>query len=410
MYRINAVLKSPLMVGGKTLNSNYRESRDYIPGSVLRAAYAKALVQRCSCSQTHYWLEYKSQSQCMECEFQTVCRRFSEIKFPALYPLGGIPYPATARRKKYRDKDELGIYDVLKSRLSDQGKAKGEADWERLEGIHKEGLPIKLIHSPITRTAIDYHRNAAQAGALYTQNAISEKYLDNSQELADVVFSGTMELSPEEAEALEHIKVLHIGADITRGFGVCHMSCREIPEDSTPKQIKTRIQKFQEGMDGTKSYVVLDLLTDAYLGLEDIWKDAKPQAGISDKQILDSQGQTISQADISDKQMLNFLEKKIGLSTEKYKLCKAYKFQEILSGFDTSKTTEQEMRRQSHLVVKAGAVFAYQVLTESNDIEELLQQERKGIGEQTQHGFGKVRICDSFHTQYDARKGDSHNG
>ena len=144
--------------------------------------------------------------------------------------------------------------------------------------------------------------------------------------------------------------------------------------------------------------------------VRDIWKDAKPQAGISDKQILDSQGQTISQADISDKQMLNFLEKKIGLSTEKYKLCKAYKFQEILSGFDTSKTTEQEMRRQSHLVVKAGAVFAYQVLTESNDIEELLQQERKGIGEQTQHGFGKVRICDSFHTQYDARKGDSHNG
>lgn len=402
MYRIKAVLKSPLMVGGKTLNSNYRESRDYIPGSVLRAAYAKALVQRCSCSQEHYWLEYKGQKQCGECGFQTVCRRFSEIAFPALYPLGGIPYPVTARRKKYRDKGELGIYDVLKSRLSAQGKAKGEADWERLEGIHKEGIPIRLIYSPITRTAIDYHRNASQAGALYTQNAISEKYLDNSRKkLMDVVFSGTMELSSEEAEALRQIKVLHIGADITRGFGVCHMSCEEVPEDSTPEQIKTRIHKFQEGMDGAKSYVVLDLLTDAYLGLEDIWKEAMPQAGISDKRILESQGQAMSQADISDRQMLDYLAKKIGLPMEKFQLCKAYKFQETLSGFDTSKKTEQEMRRQSHLVVKAGAVFVYQVLTEDPDIEELLKRERGGIGENIEHGFGKVRICDGFHVDYD---------
>ena len=45
MYEIRAALRSPLMIGGKTLNSNYRESRDYIPGSVLRAAYAKAILQ-----------------------------------------------------------------------------------------------------------------------------------------------------------------------------------------------------------------------------------------------------------------------------------------------------------------------------------------------------------------------------
>ena len=46
MYiKIKAVLKTPLMIGGKTLNSNYKKSRDYIPGSVLRAAFARELIQ-----------------------------------------------------------------------------------------------------------------------------------------------------------------------------------------------------------------------------------------------------------------------------------------------------------------------------------------------------------------------------
>ena len=58
MYKIKAVLKSPLMIGGKTLSSNYRESRDYIPGSVLRAAYAKALVERCHCEQRNCFPHY----------------------------------------------------------------------------------------------------------------------------------------------------------------------------------------------------------------------------------------------------------------------------------------------------------------------------------------------------------------
>lgn len=391
MYEIKAVLKSPLMIGGKTLNSNYRESRDYVPGSVLRAAYAKALIQRCGCTQENYWLVYKGQSQCEGCGFRTICKNFAEITFPALYPMGSIPYPITAREKKYKNKGEQSVLDVLKCRLATQGKAKGESAWKRLEGMNKDGAAIKLMHSAITRTAIDYRRNASKQAALYTQNVILEKYLDKNSELSEVIFSGKIRVSPEEAKELDRIGILHIGADITRGFGVCHMSCKENGDDDTPEEIEKRIQEFNNGIGEEEQFVVLDLQTDAYLGLEEIGEDI------------------LSQTEISDEQMLAFLEKKIGLPSEKYHLRKVYKSQEILRGFDTSKTTEKEMRRRGRLVVKAGAVFVYQASSKEIDGKELLQFEETGIGENVKHGFGRVRICDSFHIKYDVLKGEDKN-
>lgn len=391
MYEIKAVLKSPLMIGGKTLNSNYRESRDHIPGSVLRAAYAKALIQRCGCTQEHYRLEYKAQSQCECCEYRMICKNFAAITFPALYPMGSIPYPITAREKKYKEKGEKSVLDILRCRLAVQGKAKGESAWKRLEGMNKDGTPVKLIHTAITRTAIDYRRNASKEGALYTQNVILEKYLDENKELSEVVFSGRLRISPEEAEELGRIRILHIGADITKGFGLCHMSCEENGYDDTPKEIRDRIQEFNDGIGEEGMFVVLDLQTDAYLGLEEIGEDS------------------LSQTKVSDEQMLAFLEKKIGLPRETYRLRKVYKSQEILRGFDTSKKTEKEMRRRGRLVIKAGAVFVYQSSSKEIDAEGLWQFEKKGIGENVEHGFGRIRICDSFHNKYDVLKGEDKN-
>lgn len=387
MYRITAALMSPLMIGGKTLNSNYRESRDYIPGSVLRAAYAKAIIQRCACEQKNFWLEYKKESLCEKCGFQTLCKNFSKISFPTLYPMDARPYPLTAREKKYRPKDMESVLDILKSRLAQQEKVKGESDWKRLEGLQRDGTQVRLLHSAITRTAIDYRRNAAKDGALYTQNVIVEKYLNHKNELEDVIFSGEISLLPEEEKELSKIRILHIGADITKGLGKCRMMCKEDKEEDTQDKILERIREFNVGIAAERPYVVIDLLTDAYLGIEEIGTD------------------TMSQTEITDEKMKTFLEKKINLSESKYRLCKTFKTQEILRGFDTSKDSEKKMRRESRLVIKAGAVFVYQACTEQIDGKELLEMEKRGIGAHTEHGFGKIRICDEFHMRYDVLKG-----
>lgn len=68
------------------------------------------------------------------------------------------------------------------------------------------------------------------------------------------------------------------------------------------------------------------------------------------------------------------------------------------------------MQRQGRLIVKAGAVFVYQILSKEIDTKGLLELEERGVGRNTEHGFGKLRICDSFHVKYDARKGEGRNG
>lgn len=392
MYTIKAVLKSPLMVGGKKLNSSYRESGEYIPGGVLRAAYARALTERCPCGQKNYWLEYKAQGACEDCGYRNICRNFSQVSFPALYPLGAAPYLMTAREKKYKNQGEEYLIDILISRLTRGGKEKEEAAWERPEGFRKQGRQVKLIHSAVTRTAIDYRRNAAKEGSLYTQNVVTEKYEDENGDFAEVVFQGEIRLTQEEAAELAGIKILHIGADITKGFGICHMTFAEGAQEDTVEKLEDRVRKFNSGIGGENRFVVLDLITDAYLGLEKIG------------------GDSLSQTQFTDRQMLEFLEERIGLPTGRYRLIKVFKQQEILRGYDTSKSTEKEMRRQGRLVVKAGAVFVYQVPAGEIDAEELLELEEGGIGEQIKHGFGKIRVCDDFHIRYDVLKGGSGNG
>lgn len=391
MYKITAVLKSPLMIGGKTLDSNYRESKNYIPGGVLRAAYAKAIIERCSYKQENYLLCYMEKEDCKTCQFKTICKNFSEIVFPTLYPLGSTPYPITAREKKYKEEEEKGIFDILKSRLIMKNKLRRESEWQRLEGLHKDEEKIELVYSIITRTAINYQCNTAKEGALYTQNVISGQYLAKDKKIIEAIFTGEIPLSLEEKEELNHIKILHIGADITRGFGLCQMCCEEEIQEDTSEAIKKRIEQFNHGIEGQKPFVILDFLTDAYLGLDEIGED------------------TWSQTKVSDEEFKRFLEEKIGLSNEKYHLFKVFKLQELLFGFDTSKKTEKEMRRKGHIVIKAGAVFAYQYQAKLEDIKEeelkeLCKLEMNGIGNNVKHGFGKVRVCDEFHMKYDVLK------
>lgn len=389
--KISASLKSPLMVGGKTLNSNYKESKDYIPGSVLRAAYARELIHRCPYEQENYWLDYKEKEECVGCKFQTICRDFTNICFPTLYPLGGKPYPLTAREEKYGEKGKKKIFDILRSRLLKEEKNKEEADWMRLAGIHKEGTAVKILHTVITRTAIDDYRHSAKAGALYTQNAVSEKFFCDNGELIDAVFSGMMQVEREQMEALKRIRNLHIGADTTRGLGVCSMTySEENNETDTADKIKERVKRFHEDMLSEERFVILDLITDAYLKLEEIGGDSESKSSISDEMFMD------------------FLEKSINLPA-KYRLFRVYKSQEVLRGFNTAKAVQTDMRRRGRIVVKAGAVLVYKTSAKEFDAGELLELEQKGIGDHVEHGFGKVCICDTFHLEYDVLRREDKN-
>ncbi len=385
MYvKITAVLKAPLMIGGKTLNSNYKKSRDYIPGSVLRAAFARELIQACPYIHENNWLTCKEYQECNSCRFCSLCRNFSNIKFPALYLLGGKPYPATARIDKYGEEGTKQIRDILKLRLKHFSPGAEEENWEKLQGFYKEEKQLKAIYHTITRTAIDYTRRTAKTNALFTQNTVAGLWSEEAGQTVEAVFAGDTELSPQEMKEIKEIDMLHIGANTTSGMGLCELQYEETEASDTLEKMEKRIYAFQQGV--SDEYVLsVDLISDAYLQMEELER---------------SKGK-----ELSDEKYAKFLEQKIGLAQD-FHLIKVFKSQEVLRGFDTSKATEK-MRRKPHIVVKAGAVFVYKIKKEKlkEHLKELLKIEQTGIGKNTLHGFGKIRICDEFHEKYNIAKG-----
>lgn len=368
---IKLTLKSPLVVGDKSRNNNYRESLNYIPGNVLRAAYVNAILDRCLYDHKNRWLEYKNEKECRICKFNKLCKEFSNIEFPTLYPLGGQPYPITAREKKYLRED---ISDVLIPLLNNKPI---KSDWVQLNGFHKNGKDIKLINEFITKTSIDYGRRSAKHGLLYSLNAISEILYYENNKIIETSFTGVINLSDDLKTCIDNIKTLDVGQGIKRGNGYCSAEYKKANID-TEKDIKERINNFNKMILTDKIYITIDLLTDAYLEMEKLGKDNE------------------SLEKYSNEVFLSFLKEKIALP-EGYKLVKVYKTQEVRKGYDTSKPYGKR-ERDSKIVVKAGSVFVY--TTDKCNLEELLVLQNKGIGKYTEHGFGKVKICDSFHYDY----------
>ncbi len=389
---VEATLLSPLMVGGRTLKSNYRESKPYIPGNVLRAAYARAIIERCPYSHPNYWLTYKGMEGCQKCGCRGVCRNFADIWFPTLYPLGARPYPATAKEEKYvvrGDANQKTPKDIVKWRIAKGSVRHGdESKWERLEGFHKNGEKIGVVPMLISRTAIDYRRRSSKRGALYSQNAIVGVMVGEEEKTEGVTFVGLMPVNEMVGEGMMTIGELRIGAGLTSGMGRCAMRYAEAEAPDTREQLEKRVEEFNLNIDDERRYITVDLLTDAYLKQEEI------------------KGDEVKPFEIADADFCKYLQEQIGLP-KAFTLERAYKSQEAVRGYDTAKGSEAEMRRDGRLVVKAGAVFLFSILKDNDyDVDALLSKEMEGIGCYREHGFGRVRICDLFHMEYDILDGN----
>jgi CRISPR-associated Csx10 family RAMP protein len=410
MYiKIEAALQSNLMIGGKTLTSNYRDSISYIPGSVLRAAYARAILDRCSYQHEKNWLSYQEQEECCSCNWQKLCINFSKISFPTLYPSGSLPYPITARVKKYSLNQQDVVQDILRGRLR-QGKLDQEAEWVKAEGFHKAGERVELVKTLVTRTAIDYRRHSAKNAALYSQNTVVGRLVKNSDEVSlacgspqsnsriePVVFSGIMEMDHVWYKEFKCISNLRIGADITNGMGCCVMHYSESAPFDTLPELEERVSQFNQGLhpgdqDKEELFIIVDLLTDAYLCQEKLLM--KPDAA------------AIAPSDVTNEVFLSYLETMLALP-ECYRLSQVFKHQELRRGFNTAQDKKADVKRRTgRLVVQAGAVFVYKVNRQDYQADCLFQAEQKGIGLHQHHGFGRIRICDEFHVQFDAQKGE----
>ena len=123
-------------------------------------------------------------------------------------------------------------------------------------------------------------------GILYSLDVLSEKiFLDDEEK--DTEFEGIIESNLDILENLNNITSLRIGAYTTSGFGKCTLNTEIENEEESIKSLKRRIEDFNSYIkDNEKYYISFTLVNDAYLGLEEAFKDNIPPSEIEKEEFI----------------------------------------------------------------------------------------------------------------------------
>lgn len=355
-------LTSPAIVGGHSTRSNHRVTQRHIPGSVVRAALAKEIVQQSRCD-TAGKINYVT-TDGGNGLYPTMRAAFTNLNIGACMPYGTRFAPITAVSCKYDHKDIL--FDSLIPHLSGQGNQMRcpvcGGRMERYKNLcSADGFAIP---SPDVMTAgksaIARHRGVAQDELLYTIEMLTP----------GTKFEGRLsgEFSAREFKELVG-QGLRVGGKLTSGCGHAIVSGIHPVEPPSIGEMKQRIHRFNNLLPKSQTGILIPvtLLSDAIVDL------------------------TASDGD--------FLGAYQTLFPDEMQLILTRVQQGIWRGFDTSK--HHGYLNPIRQIIHAGAVFVLSAdsLTDAI-VNSLYAMERQGIGERTLDGFGHVVIADDFHAKF----------
>lgn len=358
--KIKINMMSPLLIGGQKLNSNYIESIDYIPGDVLRAAFARYILNHCKAYRGKEtidgverinWVYFRNHNSCSNCRFKNICKNFSNIKFGFFYPHGTAPVSLT--QMVCKNDESHDIVDSL-TYVKAQGCAKCKGRLEYTKGFLKDNKIYKTEKAIHTRVEIDRYTKTSKDGRLYTLVPLIEKE-----------FIG--EIENIRAEDLKLFDELRIGSYASSGYGICKLE--KLNDTSKDNKLLDYMKKFSTAYKNTnsvkdeKNYFALILKSDARV----------------DFQGLDGYKTTEQYKELI-KSILNI--------KEGYDLEKVYMETNVYRGYDTSKVGDT--REEACHQISKGSVF---VLSTNKKFEEVIN-DHKGftIGKETLNGFGCVEI------------------
>jgi CRISPR-associated Csx10 family RAMP protein len=372
---IRVTLESPTMLGGPLLGSNYRATRNEIPGSVLRGALGFAVAR----------ILPKADS---DEAFQALFDERAGAHFGFLYPVGEEqdpgPWPLTARACKSHPHTH-GVLDTLFDRIA----AASIADVSQVEAAHATslracapkasdndgircGAPLRGVPGTrgstsapkkrtITRVSIDRKSSSARQGALFSYELLEP----------GAVFEGTIRNVPTQARALIESALqlpVHVGRGASSGWGRVKIEIIERRDRSTLEQRGTEFDQMLRA-----HFEDCDLTTEDLGHLVPITFLAPllPDEGDEDGRA------TLARAlgDVSDW------------------LVTARRFDRD-GGWD-----QQRGRSVSELAVSGGAVYVARLGRDWNDprtLATLRQLERDGFGRRRHQGFGQAIFFDPF--------------
>lgn len=389
MEKIKVTLKldknSSLIVGGTKLAANYIVSKDYIQGSVIRAAFARKILDMCPVDRNKLlrekkiekknWIEALNQEACKNCPYQTICEKFSEVKFSFFYPRATQVTPLTSKLCKMDKKH--GFTDLL-TEEDRCVECKGRTEF--IEGLRNKEGQFKATRLVQTKTAINPYTQTAADGQLF-----------NLESIADISFEGEIEnLTSNE---LEYFKRLRVGAYISTGYGKCQLevieekdnkekSLEEVlaysekykqnllnlyrEEQMAPQEEWQQLQKAFEKQHADKKYMALLLTSDLRMSLPKRKEEVQQNYKAMWHELLE----------LPMKQHMEI--KDVYFDTKLYR------------GYDTSQTGSDYRAPMYYHISKGGVI----VLEVKENFEACYEVYKRGIaiGLETINGYGQCEI------------------
>jgi len=354
---VTITARSPLLIGTKTAQSNFRTTQAVIPGAVLRAGLAQALIAQdggAGQQGRRNWVDAGGGSG----RYPTLRRVFDDLRITQCLPAGSRVAPITAWACKFgcgKYKCDGQTHDTLHEPLGVCPTC--GAPVERAGGFldgrgRRVEKPSTMV---VSKSAMNRFSGTSQDEMLFSMEVITPP----------VVFEGaiTGRFDPVELKCLVKDGI-RVGGYQTAGYGDCAIEIGN-PVDLTETygQLRARIRD--------PKCITVTLLSDAMVAL------AFPEGG----DYLEAYRKAL-----------------FPRLPDTLRLVKALARHDQWRGFDTSKHRGY-LNPAAH-VVKAGAVFVLETDELRDDaLDALLELQENGVcqGLTARNGYGQVRVADEYH-------------
>lgn len=369
--------QSPWLIGDKKAVESYMFSLDYVPGSVLRAGFARLICDSCPYERPNNWVTYENGKFCPKCAWEDMCRSFSEVIFRNCYLKGSKVIPITTMVCKQNPQHR--IIDTLAKKIA--GNIGGLVCPECGGRVEKAGgfidgeERVSVAKKLLSRLQLDQKKQVSTAGRLFSIVALAE----NNPTFKTIISIPKGGKLPSEA-------VIRLGAYVTSGLGKGTVRIKPTSEDAARMEIAKRVQEFSKLLSeyglklNNRKYVAVTLESDGIFEAEKGLGDRKPSS-ISNDEFLEHFSVALKES-----------------AGNNLRLEKIYATHDWRRGF-AFKNGKMEQAEPELITVK-GSVLVFSFEGNENEVmQELGRMTRLGIGKRTNEGYGEVSVCRWIHIE-----------
>lgn len=395
--------EDPLILGDVRADSQFLTTAQYIPGRVLRGAWAE-------------WLLMEGHPDILTAVEKVRIGNFfpaaewREVRYALPLPMSALTCKKQSGfvQEPHPDNRGHGVVDTLIPRLAYHLLEATGAEFsvpftlicaqcgDRMEpmrgfyAVHRDGSVERYVQPHLryhaqTKVALSRQRRASVEQMLYTANALSPlvERPDAKGETTGLVFLGRVHGEAQDIEAfVDAVNHVAIGALHTRGYG------RVKVEEATVggmSSVKERVQRFNEL-------------------LAQCWNDLKRLAANAESLPSTPEGIYFSvdllAPGVFRRQGLPSLTPTVHVNGQVLEPVWWMTRPDLASGWSTA----WGLPKPTHLAARMGSSYVFRW---EGDLEALIpaleQLEAQGVGERCDEGFGECLVCHPFHQEVEEK-------